>query len=157
QQAPAIAIVDIGRVDEGLEEHALRADEQVALAPGHLLAGVVAVRVRWPPLSVVLTDWTRDDRRAGRRLAPHPAPRRLAQPGMDPLPGAVLAPQPEVVLDRLPGRQVVRQQAPGLAAAPHVEVGVRDLTSAPATRASAGLGCRHERLEDRPLAVRPVG
>jgi hypothetical protein len=40
---------------------------------------------------------------------PHIAPKQV----MHPLPGAVLAPEPKVVVDDLPRREVMRQQAPG--------------------------------------------
>lgn len=48
---------DIGGVDQDLEDEAGGVDQEMALAPLHLLAAVIARRVGRPPLSVVLTDW----------------------------------------------------------------------------------------------------
>jgi hypothetical protein len=57
QEATAVAVRDISGMDQRLEHKALGIDEQVPLAPGQFLASIVAVRVRRPPFSVVLTDW----------------------------------------------------------------------------------------------------
>jgi hypothetical protein len=46
---------------------------------------------------------------------------------VDPLPGAVLTPSPEVMVDGLPGREVVRKQTPLAATTRDVEDGVEDL------------------------------
>ena len=46
---------------------------------------------------------------------------------MDPLAGTVKAPSPEVMVDRLPGREVVGQKSPGTATTHDVEDGLEDL------------------------------
>ena len=51
----------------------------------------------------------------------------MAQSGVQPLPGTVDAPHPEVVMNGLPGRKVVGQKAPSTPTADDVEDGVKDL------------------------------
>jgi len=53
-QPGPVAVGDVGRVDDDLQDQAGGVDQQVALAPAQLLGAVVAAR---PPFSVVLTDW----------------------------------------------------------------------------------------------------
>ena len=59
---------------------------------------------------------------------------------MNPLPGPIPPPNPEVVVDQLPGRQVVRQQTPGTSGAQHIPDGIHHLPAGilggPATPAS---------------------
>src|ERR671917_652037 len=51
----------------------------------------------------------------------------MAQSSVYPLPGTVDAPSSEVMVDGLPRRELMRQQAPGTATAHHVEDGIEDL------------------------------
>src|SRR5260221_2129220 len=53
-QAPAIAVLYVGGPDHDFEQEALGVDQEMPLAPAHLLVRVVAA---WPPFCVVLTDW----------------------------------------------------------------------------------------------------
>ena len=62
--------------------------------------------------------------RGGLRISLQADPQPLAQGGVDPFPGAVLTPSPEVMVDGLPRREVVRKQAPLAAAPREVEDGV---------------------------------
>jgi hypothetical protein len=55
QQIPgAVGVLDIGGVDNDAQKQSQRIDRDMALAPLHLLGGIVAAR---PPFSVVLTLW----------------------------------------------------------------------------------------------------
>jgi len=54
----AIAILDVGGVDDDTQEEAERVDEDVPLAPRDLLARVIALRVhRRPPFCAALALW----------------------------------------------------------------------------------------------------
>ena len=58
QQHPAIAVLNIGGMDDGVQQQALRIYQDMALLALDLLAGVVAVRVDAdPPFSALLTLW----------------------------------------------------------------------------------------------------
>jgi len=63
---------------------------------------------------------------------------------MGSLPGAVEPPGTDVVIDRLPGRKLPREQTPLAAGADEVEDTVQDLASGPFGRPTAGLGSRNE-------------
>jgi hypothetical protein len=76
---------------------------------------------------------------------------------MDPLPEALSAPQPEIVIDRAPGGQVVGQQVPGPATASHIEDAVEDFAAAVFWRTTPGLDGRHERFELFPFRLGEVG
>lgn len=54
QRAGADPIRLVGGMDVCFAQQALRIDQQMALAPAHVLAAVVAAR---PPFSVVFVDW----------------------------------------------------------------------------------------------------
>lgn len=75
---------------------------------------------------------------------------------MDPLPGPIEAPEPEAVVHRLPGWEIVRKVAPGTAGPDHVTDGVQDLPSFPC-RTSAALGRRDERLQNGLFGIGEVG
>src|SRR5215218_5435023 len=64
---------------------------------------------------------------AGLGVPPEADPHPLAQSNVHPFPRPVQTPGAEVVVDSLPGWEVVRQQPPGAAAANDVEDGVEDL------------------------------
>jgi len=58
QQRPAIAVLDIGGVHDGVHQQALGIDEDVPLLALDLLAGVITRRInRRPPFSALLTLW----------------------------------------------------------------------------------------------------
>ena len=58
QQRAAVAVLDVGGVDDRVHQQALRIDEDVALLAFDLLAGIVARRInRRPPFSALLTLW----------------------------------------------------------------------------------------------------
>ena len=58
QQRSAVAVLDVGGMDDGAHQQALRIDQDVALLTVDLLARVVARRVdARPPFSALLTLW----------------------------------------------------------------------------------------------------
>jgi hypothetical protein len=58
QQRPAVAILNIGRGDNPMQEQALCIYQDMALLPFDLLARVVALRIdRGPPFSAAFTLW----------------------------------------------------------------------------------------------------
>jgi hypothetical protein len=58
QQDAAVAILDIGRVNDGVEQQTQRIYENVALLAFDLLARIIAIRIdTGPPFSALLTLW----------------------------------------------------------------------------------------------------
>ena len=58
QQRAAVAVLDVGGVHDGVQQQALRIDENVPLLALDLLACIVARRIdRRPPFSALLTLW----------------------------------------------------------------------------------------------------
>jgi hypothetical protein len=53
----AIAVLDVGRVHDGVDQQALRVDDNVTLLALDLLASVVPRRIVGPPFSALLTLW----------------------------------------------------------------------------------------------------
>lgn len=82
-----------------------------------------------PPFSVVLTDW----------LSLIPAPR------------------PKVMVDDPPWGQVMRQHAPGAAAAQEIEEGVQDFTLRVRFRSAAWSGFGNQMFDQDPRCVTEVG
>jgi len=71
-------------------------------------------------------------------------------------PGAVLAPSPEVSVNRLVRRKVLRQHTPSTSAAVHVEDGVNHMAQGGFPGASPLLGLRQKRGDDIPFRVRQI-
>jgi hypothetical protein len=61
------------------------------------------------------------------------------------------------VVDGLPGREVVRQQSPGAAAADHIEDGVEDLAQRIDPRTSVGFGSGKVGFQAAPFGIGEVG
>ena len=58
QQQAAIAILDVGRVDDGVQQQAQRINQNVPLLALEQLAGIEAVRINaGPPFSALFTLW----------------------------------------------------------------------------------------------------
>lgn len=77
-QAGAIAILDVGRMDDNVQQEAERVDEDVPLAPFDLLARIVARRIeRRPPFCAPLALWASMIATVG--LASRPACSRTAR------------------------------------------------------------------------------
>src|SRR5215208_5000088 len=127
----------------------------MALAPFDLLGPVVATfsssdAGRLHPLAVHYG-------RARLGVPPEANPHPFAQRGVHPLPDTVQTPSPEVVLDGLPRREVVRQKSPGAAALQDVEDGVEDLEQAVQARSPFVFWERQERFDALPLGIGKVG
>ena len=75
---------------------------------------------------------------------------------MDAVPGALLRPPPEVFGHRLPGGQIVRQQAPRTAAAQHIQNALQHLPHVHGAGSAAGFGGRQQRGQEGPLFVGEV-
>ena len=56
-QHAAIAVLDVGSMHDGVDQQALRIDEDVAFLALDLLASIVARRIMNPPFSALLTLW----------------------------------------------------------------------------------------------------
>jgi hypothetical protein len=73
------------------------------------------------------------------------------------LPGAIVPPAPEVLIDNLPGGKVMRQQAPGTATTQDIEDGIHDLTLGIFLGPPTGLGAGHQMFDQIPFFVAQVG
>jgi hypothetical protein len=70
---------------------------------------------------------------------------------MHPLPGAVPTPAPEVLVDKLPWRQVMWHQTPRTAAAQDIKDAVEDLPLGVFLRPATGFGFRYQTLNQVPF------
>src|SRR5712692_8591943 len=136
-----------------LQDHPLRVDHNVSLAPGALFGASIAVRFA---TSRRLDRLTVDDPRTGLAITSRLRPPALPQGRVDALPGAVETPAPEVVVERLPRRKRVRQQPPGTAAADAVQDAVEDLTHRREPRATGRGRNRQQRFELTVVRVREI-
>jgi hypothetical protein len=73
------------------------------------------------------------------------------------LPGAVLPPAPEVLVDNLPGRKVMGQQAPGTATPKDIEERIQDLTLGIFLGPPTAFGGGHQMVDQVPFFVAQVG
>src|SRR6266511_6297393 len=80
----------------------------------------------------------------------------LAKSGVHVFPRAIQAPQPEIVIGRMPGWKLVWQQPPGTATPNNIEDCVEDLAHGMQSGSAKGLRRRQERLQARELSVRQV-
>src|ERR1044071_2238039 len=76
---------------------------------------------------------------------------------MNLLPNALPAPRPEVMIDRAPWWEIVRQQFPGAAAADGVVNPIDDLAAGMFGRTAARFGSGHQRLQVLPFCIREIG
>ena len=96
-----------------------------------------------------------DDSGAGLGITAEVHAEPFAQRRVDPLPGPIQAPFPEIVVDRLPRRPLLGQEAPSAAGAQLIEDRVEERAQRVETGpTTAMLG--HERLEQRPFRVREI-
>jgi hypothetical protein len=86
-------------------------------------------------------------------MSAHTNAHPLAQGRVHPLPGAVDPPSSEVVMDGLPGREVVGKQAPGTPTTDDVEDGVKDLAQGVYSWSSGGSWERDMRLYVGPFGI----
>src|SRR5215211_7056366 len=89
----------------------------------------------------------------GLRVPLQSYPHALTQGYVHPLPGSVQAPGAEVVVNRLPRWEVVRQESPSTTALEHVEDGVEDLSRAVKTRTPVGFGSRKVGFKAAPFGI----
>ena len=118
---------------------------------------VWACRRRGPPFVGGLHGLAIDD--PGTRLAPLPGghPDIAAEQVMHALPRPVVPPAPKLLLDDLPGREIMRQQAPGTPTPQAREDGVEDVPFGVLLGAAPRLGCGHLGGDPRPCLVSQVG
>jgi hypothetical protein len=100
---------------------------------------------------------TIDDAGAGLAALPNGHPHVAAQQLMHTLPGAIIPPAPEILIDNLPGGKVMRQQAPGTATTQDIEDRIQDLTLGIFLGPSTGLGRWDQMLNQGPLSVTEIG
>jgi hypothetical protein len=132
------------------QEQSLGIDQQVAFATVDLLAAIIAALAT----DSGGFDRLRVDNRSTRlHLAPHAQSQRFTQHGVDRLPQATQARGAQIVIDGFPMRQIVRQQFPATAALGNVEHGVEQLPARDSSWSTIGLGFRHQRGDQFPLAV----
>src|SRR5215472_17252233 len=72
-------------------------------------------------------------------------------------PGSVLTPDPKVVIDNLPRREVMGQQPPRTPTAHDIKDAVEDFPLGVLLRSSAPFGCGHVRCNQRLFVIREVG
>src|SRR4051794_25778865 len=125
-------------MDLRLEQKALRIHQNMAFSALDLLAAIIASLLS--SHAGALDRLRIDNTRGGLRITPKTDPQALADGCVESLPGTIDAPEAKVMVDGLPRREVVRQQAPGAAAAENVEDGVEDLADAVEARSSRSLG-----------------
>jgi hypothetical protein len=76
---------------------------------------------------------------------------------MHTLPRPILPPAPKVLIDELPGRQVVRQQAPRTATTEDIKNGLEDFMLGIFFRSPTGLGWGDQMLNQGPFTVTESG
>jgi len=145
--APGLAAQDKAQIERTLSS--LASDGDIAYVAVNDASGRPFAERRFSeklqgPLPALAADAGRLDRLAvdgaGARLgvAPQSDAESLAQQALDPFPGAIPPPLPEVVEGRLPRRPVRGQQAPGAARAQQVQESVHDGAHAVASRPPGG-------------------
>src|SRR5215207_6791468 len=156
QHLDPVSVHDVGRMDLRLEQKALRIDQDVAFSALDLLAAIIASLLS--SHAGALDRLRIDNTRGGLRITPKTDPQALADGCVEPLPGTIDAPEAKVMVDGLPRREVVRQQAPGAAAAENVEDGVEDLAQVVEARLSRGFrGWGQMGFDARPFSIGEVG
>jgi hypothetical protein len=144
-------VLDLRAMDLGFEHQALRIYEQVSLSALDLLTAIVTTLLSAYPgrldrLAIYYAC-------AGLRISLHADPHPFAQGSVHPLPGSIHSPQTEVVVDGLPGWEVMRKQAPGTAAPYDVEDGIEDLAQAMKARSPLVFWSRQVSFDALPLSV----
>jgi hypothetical protein len=80
-----------------------------------------------------------------------------SQEVMHELPGTILAPLAEVIIDAPPGRQIMGQHPPGTAAAEQREDAVQDLALGICLRSPTRFGLGDEMVDHRPCFIAEIG
>jgi hypothetical protein len=136
QLLSSFAVLDVCRQDHDQQNKTHGIDQNMAFATIDFLARIVASLVAdfaaFDSLAV-------DDGRTGLSLAPFDQTEVFAQMGVNPIPQSVGFPESEVVVDRTPRREILRQVAPLTSSFDKVEDGVEQLSKrVPAPSASFG-------------------
>src|SRR5512135_3555183 len=148
------SVVGRGRRDHHRQQPPQRIEGDMSLPPVDLLARIIA---SLPTTLGALDRLAVDIRDPRRRLASLGHAQLLPQGVGDPLPGAIVAPLGEGVVDGALGQQVVRQQLPLAAGAGLVQQGIEDLPYVDLAGPTAGQGGGDQGLDDLPLGVGQVG
>ena len=85
------------------------------------------------------------------------APDFCPQPVVDALPGAVIAPNTEVMVDTLPVRIILGQHTPLGASDQNIQDGIDDLAHVQAAWSTTRFGDRNQIFDTIPVAVRQIG
>ena len=128
--------------------------QQMTFTTADLLAAVVATHAANTGRLARLAS---TDPGAGLRGAASPTPHTFTHHGGAAVPGAVETPFPPLLLDRLPRRQVVRQQAPGAAVPNQGEHRVHNRPSMLSHRSTSLRRRWQTGHKDRPFGVRQIG
>jgi hypothetical protein len=75
---------------------------------------------------------------------------------MQMLPGPIVAPDPKIMVDHGPWREVVREQPPGTAAPRQIPEGIENFTFRVFLRSPPNFGRGHEMLNQLPFSIREV-
>src|SRR5947209_5840012 len=126
----------------------------MAFPPMDLLPGIVAALASRFTGAHRLTV---QNRRTRVRLSTGGRTHPFSEGVMHSLPNALATPEPEIMIDRAPGRQVVRQQVPGAPTPSHVEDTVEDFAAAVLGRTTPRFHRRHEWFELYPFRLGEVG
>jgi len=154
QQRDTSTILNVVGVHLGAQDQATGIDQDVAFAAIHAFGTVVAAYATHASCPDGLAV---DDRRARLGVAADTGAQLLTKHGVQVLPRAVQAPEPEVVVGRLPGWELVREQSPSAATAHHVEDRVQDLAERVQPRSPDCLGRWEERVQASEFSVSEVG
>src|SRR5829696_6405014 len=114
QELDALPVLDLRAVEAGFDHQSLRVYQQVPFASFDLLGPVVTAL--FPAHACCLDRLAIHYGGTGLRVSLEADSHPLAQGGVHPFPRPVQAPEAEVVVDRLPRREVVWQESPGTAA-----------------------------------------
>jgi hypothetical protein len=152
--ARARPITHARRGHDDHEQRPERADPQVPLTPSDQLPAVKPPRAR---LIDHLHALPVEDRCARLRVAPFSAAELAAQAVMHLLPGAIVAPGLQVVVDKGVWREIVGQQESAAARAQEIENGIDDLTARILGGAIIRSQGRDERLQEAPFGIAEIG
>jgi hypothetical protein len=148
-----VAVLNIGPVDDGMDEVTLGIGEDVALAPLDLLTRIVAA---WAAGFRGFHALTIDDAGAGRSLAPLEFPHDHEQHVVDRQPQAAVAPQIEPASNGGHRWEAGRQHPPRQPATKQIKDRLDDPAHRPFTRTAHQRGRWEERLQDPPLRIRQI-
>jgi hypothetical protein len=76
---------------------------------------------------------------------------------MHQLPSPIVPPAPKILIDDLPGWEIMGQQAPGTTPTQDIEDGVQDFPFGILLGSAPRLGCGHIGCDQRPFLVSKVG